>query len=245
MPPVQPKREILVEPAIEMKNLSFRWPGQTEDTLKIDALSVQPKEHIFIKGASGSGKSTLLSLIAGINLVSQGELNVLGKSLSDMGSFQRDQFRANHLGIIFQQFNLLSYLSVQDNITLPIWFSRKRGQAINEKQAMVQLLLEKLDLPKKIATQPVSELSTGQQQRVAVARALIGSPEIIIADEPTSSLDTDNRDRFLQLLFEQADTNNSSLVFVSHDSAIASHFDKQIDLASINHADHEFGRGAL
>ncbi|MGH1539431.1 MAG: ABC transporter ATP-binding protein [Arenicella sp.] len=228
-----------------MKNLSFRWPSQTEDTLKIDALSVQPKEHIFIKGASGSGKSTLLSLIAGINLVSQGELNVLGKSLSEMSSFQRDQFRANHLGIIFQQFNLLSYLSVQDNITLPSWFSRKRGQAINEKQAMVQLLLEKLDLPKKIATQPVSELSTGQQQRVAVARALIGSPEIIIADEPTSSLDTDNRDRFLQLLFEQADTNNSSLVFVSHDSAIASHFDKQIDLASINHADHEFGRGAL
>lgn len=220
--------------AIQLHNVQFRWAGQTQDTLHIPKLSVQRGEKLFIQGQSGSGKTTLLNLIAGIHHPQQGNAKVLDTDLTTLSAMQRDRFRAQHLGIIFQQFNLLPYLSLLENVQLPCQFSSQRkAKAGNLMQASVRLL-DELQIARSILHKPVNTLSVGQQQRVAVARALIGQPEIIIADEPTSALDTDNRQRFLDLLFREIEQQASTLIFVSHDPSLASHFSTHIQLAELN-----------
>lgn len=219
---------------IELHNLHYRWKGQTHDTLAIAELHVAAGEHLFIRGASGSGKTTFLNLLAGILHPASGSLNILGHALQSMNHSARDRFRADHMGVIFQQFNLLPYLSVRENVQLPCHFSTRRKQQAGDMQATTNRLLEHLGLDSKLWERPVTDLSVGQQQRVAVARALIGSPELLIADEPTSALDTDTRDGFLDLLFKEAAAQGSTIVFVSHDPHIASHFPRVVDLAEVN-----------
>ncbi|WML92406.1 ABC transporter ATP-binding protein [Thiothrix lacustris] len=219
---------------IELHNLHYRWKGQTHDTLAIAELHVAAGEHLFIRGASGSGKTTFLNLLAGILHPASGSLNILGHALHSMNHSARDRFRADHMGVIFQQFNLLPYLSVRENVQLPCHFSTRRKQQAGDMQATTNRLLEHLGLDSKLWERPVTDLSVGQQQRVAVARALIGSPELLIADEPTSALDTDTRDGFLDLLFKEAAAQGSTIVFVSHDPHIASHFPRVVDLAEVN-----------
>ena len=219
---------------IELHNLHYRWKGQTHDTLAIAELHVAAGEHLFIRGASGSGKTTFLNLLAGILHPASGSLNILGHALHSMNHSARDRFRADHMGVIFQQFNLLPYLSVRENVQLPCHFSARRKQQAGDMQATTNRLLEHLGLDRKLWERPVTDLSVGQQQRVAVARALIGSPELLIADEPTSALDTDTRDGFLDLLFKEAAAQGSTIVFVSHDPHIASHFPRVVDLAEVN-----------
>ncbi|MGB3918135.1 MAG: ABC transporter ATP-binding protein [Thiothrix litoralis] len=219
---------------IELHNLHYRWKGQTHDTLAIAELHVAAGKHLFIRGASGSGKTTFLNLLAGILHPASGSLNILGHALHSMNHSARDRFRADHMGVIFQQFNLLPYLSVRENVQLPCHFSTRRKQQAGDMQATTNRLLEHLGLDRKLWERPVTDLSVGQQQRVAVARALIGSPELIIADEPTSALDTDTRDGFLDLLFKEAAAQGSTIVFVSHDPHIASHFPRVVDLAEVN-----------
>ena len=219
---------------IELQNLHYRWQGQTRDTLAIANLTVVQGEHLFIKGASGSGKTTLLNVLAGILVPASGSLHILGHALQGMDSAARDRFRADHMGVIFQQFNLLPYLSVRENVQLPCHFSTRRKQQAGDIQATTNRLLEHLGLDAKLWERAVTDLSVGQQQRVAVARALIGSPELIIADEPTSALDTDTRDGFLDLLFKEAQAQGSTILFVSHDPHIASHFPRLVDLQRIN-----------
>jgi len=227
------------DPIIRLNKLQFRWPGQADNTLDIPTLTVQAGQHLFIKGSSGSGKTTLLNLLTGITSASSGTVDVLGQNLNDLSYTQRDQFRVDHLGVIFQQFNLLPYLSIIDNVQLPCLFSNKRHQAAGDLQASSLRLLHELRLPESLFHQPVSSLSVGQQQRVAVARALIGQPEIIIADEPTSALDTENRDRFLQLLFREAEQQSSTLIFVSHDPQITSQFPEVLVLENLNQAQRQ------
>lgn len=219
---------------IELRQLTYRWQGQTANTLDIPELSVRQGEHAFLRGESGSGKTTLLNLLAGILTLKQGELNLLEQPLHAMKATARDRFRANHMGVIFQQFNLLPYLSTLENVVLPCEFSTRRKQRAGDARVTAQQLLEHLKLDAALQAKPVTELSVGQQQRVAVARALIGQPEIILADEPTSALDTNTRDAFLKLLFDQADAQNSTVVFVSHDPYIAEHFPRVIELAEVN-----------
>lgn len=219
---------------VEIENLRFRWPKQQTDLLLIPELLVEKNKHIFIQGSSGSGKTTLLNLLCGINLCTEGSLSVLEEELSSLSSQKRDQFRGDHLGVIFQQFNLLPFLTVKENIQLPCHFSRKRFNKINDISEEVLRLLDALDLPSSLINKKVTELSAGQQQRVAACRAVIGSPELIIADEPTSALDMKNRDRFLQLLFNEAHKHKSTIVFVSHDPSIAHHFHEVVDLSLIN-----------
>lgn len=164
-------------------------------------------------------------------------MSILGETVSSFSQGQRDRFRADHIGYIFQQFNLLPYLSVIDNVLLPCQFSSLRKN--NVKQSLEQEakhLLERLHLPKDKIHSPVIDLSIGQQQRVAAARALIGHPELLIADEPTSALDHDNRAAFIELLMEEATQANTTLVFVSHDPTLESFFDRTIDLPNINQA---------
>ncbi|MFU8878477.1 MAG: ATP-binding cassette domain-containing protein, partial [Wenzhouxiangellaceae bacterium] len=146
-------------------------------------------------------------------------------------------FRADHVGIIFQQLNLLPWLDAIGNVRLGIRFSARRRERVSDPDAEAARLLEAMELPRDRWLRPANELSIGQQQRVAAARALFGRPDLILADEPTSALDTDRRDRFIDLLFDQAEQAGSAILFVSHDRALAANFDRQIELADINRAE--------
>lgn len=221
---------------IDLQQLQFRWPSQVHPTLVINQLLVAQGEHLFIRGASGSGKTTLLNLLAGILTPTQGRLSVLGQNLATLSQTARDRFRADHMGIIFQQFNLLPYLSVLENVELPCHFSRQRRQKLGNVRHTALDLLAHLGLEKNLMQRTVTHLSVGQQQRVAVARALIGRPELIIADEPTSALDTEMRDHFLKLLFTEAESQDSTIIFVSHDPYLAKYFPHVLDLQQVYQA---------
>ncbi|HSM23175.1 MAG TPA: ATP-binding cassette domain-containing protein, partial [Rubrivivax sp.] len=145
---------------------------------------------------------------------------------------RRDAFRADHVGYVFQQFNLLPYLSVLDNVRLPCRFSRRRAARAPADAA--EHLLARVGLAEALWRRPAAQLSVGQQQRVAAARALIGAPELVIADEPTSALDTDLREAFMDLLLEACAGAGSTLVFVSHDDRLAARFDRRLELPAIN-----------
>lgn len=222
---------------IHLSDLRFAW---NEDIiLDIKALDIKKGQHLFIEGPSGSGKSTLLNLLGGVLTPQQGEISLLGQSLNQLSASQKDSFRANHIGFIFQQFNLLPYLNVIDNITLPCSFSASRKQkalARSESLAAEAMrLLHALGLNDATLLQrSVNELSVGQQQRVAAARAMLGSPDIIIADEPTSALDTAHRQAFIKTLFNECEKEAITLIFVSHDTSLKSHFAHYIDLPAIN-----------
>lgn len=218
--------------AIHIKNLVFTWNKSKIPILSIPEWQVQRGEQIFLFGSSGAGKSTLLNLLAGIVLPKAGTVDVLGQSLSALGPSARDKFRAKHIGVIFQQFNLLPYLSVLDNIRLGSYFAVDKPF----DKAYMEQILDSLELSSDpvLLHSKARELSVGQQQRVAVARALINKPDIIVADEPTSALDSDLRDQFINLLFATTGEINSTVVFVSHDRSLAGHFSKQVNLDELN-----------
>ncbi|MFA7826924.1 ABC transporter ATP-binding protein [Aeromonas dhakensis] len=219
---------------VEIRDLAFAWPGH-EVVLDLPALTICEGERVFIKGPSGSGKSTLLGLLAGIQTANHGTLEVLGQPLARLSGRARDHFRAANLGYIFQQFNLLPFLSVQDNVTSALTFSpEKRARLQGSPAEEARRLLRELQLPEEALHRPVHALSIGQQQRVAAARALIGSPPLVIADEPTSALDTDNRAAFIKLLFEECDKQGSTLVFVSHDLYLEPLFPRVENLQQLN-----------
>ena len=219
-------------PALQLHALRYRWPGAAADTLAIDALALRPGDSVFLRGPSGCGKSTLLSLAAGVLLPGSGMVQLLGQDWASLGASARDRRRADHLGYIFQQFNLLPYLSVLDNVRLPLRFSARRARRAARGEA--ERLLERSGLARALWGQPAAWLSVGQQQRVAAARALIGRPELVIADEPTSALDEPLREAFMDLLLQHCAEAGSALLFVSHDSRLATRFQRQIDLPAIN-----------
>ncbi|MBY6064830.1 ABC transporter ATP-binding protein [Pseudidiomarina sediminum] len=223
---------------VELNQLRFSWPGAQSPLLSIPNLSLQRGERVLLRGASGSGKSTLLSLIAGIHTTGKGQVQVLGHDLACLTQRQRDRLRANDIGYIFQQFNLLPYLSAHANVVLASQFSPARRQRLGQQSVdlAAQALLERLGLSARQQQQPAHQLSVGQQQRVAAARALLGSPALIIADEPTSALDQEHRDGFIQLLFEVCAQQNTTLLFVTHDATLAPLFPRTLELSAINHA---------
>lgn len=228
------------QPLVELRDLLFRWPEQAAPCLDIPSLQVDPGEQVFIHGASGSGKSTLLNLLAGVLTPQGGSLRALGEDLPRLSASARDRFRVDHIGLIFQLFNLIPYLSVMDNVLLPCRFSaRRRQRALQgapDLKAAAAALLKHLDLAEGLWRRPATQLSVGQQQRVAAARALIGRPEIVIADEPTSALDAARQDAFLDLLRRECAAANAALLFVSHDQRLAHDFPRRIDMAEINRA---------
>jgi len=226
-----------IDRVLSLAHLRFGYaPAQT--IIDIDRFDIGAGESVFLRGPSGSGKSTLLGLIGGVLTPQTGALSICGSELTEISSARRDAIRADHLGIIFQQFNLLPYLGVIQNCILPCRFSaRRRERAIEASgsvTAAAKNLILGLGLSDEHLERPVGELSVGQQQRVAVARALIGGPDLIIADEPTSALDHDNRDRFIQLLNQSREQFGSSLLFVSHNQTLASHFDRSVSLTDLN-----------
>jgi putative ABC transport system ATP-binding protein len=220
--------------AVDIENLSFSYrPPKT--VLKIAELNIAKGERIFLHGPSGSGKTTLLGILAGVLKANQGSVKVLGQDLTQMSGPARDALRGAHIGYIFQMFNLIPYLNVLDNIMLPCRISQERQRRLNGRSREDEAikLAGRLGIG-KIVTDNVVDLSVGQQQRVAAARALLGAPELIIADEPTSSLDEDHREGFLQLLFEQCRDLGSTLIYVSHDRRMMPLFDRAVSLAEIN-----------
>lgn len=223
--------------ALALSGVQFRWPGKAGFGLAIDGLTISRGERVLLIGPSGAGKSTLLNLVCGIIAPQAGTIELLGQDITAMSASARDRFRAEHLGIVFQMFNLLPYANATENVLLPLGFaSERRARATKSLPAgeeAVQLLAA-LGIEEPLSTgMNASQLSIGQQQRVAVARALIGEPEIIVADEPTSALDQVAQDRFLDLLFGQLDTLGSTLLMVSHDRRIAGRFDRAVDLDEI------------
>ncbi|MGB5198637.1 MAG: ABC transporter ATP-binding protein [Sedimenticolaceae bacterium] len=226
---------------VAIQDLVFRWDASGPVVMALDELCITSGEHVFIEGPSGSGKSTLLSLLAGVTTPLQGSVEVLGKRLERLSHIERDHYRAHHVGYIFQMFNLIPYLSMLDNVLLPCRFSARRRDRAIQRAGRVEdealRLLDHLDMAHaELLSRPVTTLSVGQQQRVAAARALMGSPELLIADEPTSSLDADRRESFVRLLFNECRAAGSTLIFVSHDAALEGLFDRTINLAALNRA---------
>lgn len=225
---------------IAIDQLCFRWPGAPVPCLDIRDFRIAAGERVFLFGPSGTGKSTLLGVLGGVLLPETGTVRVLDQDLATLSAGARDRFRVDHIGFIFQQFNLIPYLSVLDNILLPCRFSPLRrdraaadGKSLRDEAGR---LLDELDIGPALRTRPVTSLSVGQQQRVAAARALIGRPEILIADEPTSSLDAERQDGFLDLLLRECGASGATLLFVSHDHRLARHFNREVALGDINRA---------
>lgn len=222
-------------PAIHIRDLQFAWPRQPL-LLDIPALDVAAGEAVLLSGPSGSGKSTLLGLITGILTGASGECRVLGNDMTTLSGTARDRLRADRIGYIFQSFNLVPYLSVIDNVTLPCRLSPARAAAAGDVRRTAQDLLAALGLDLARVKGTVTELSVGQQQRVAAARALIGSPPLVIADEPTSALDEPRKHDFLKLLLSEAGKAGAAVLFVSHDPTLANRFDREVRLDDINTA---------
>jgi putative ABC transport system ATP-binding protein len=226
------------ETVVSLADVRFAWNSGSAIVIDIHCLNISRGERIFVRGPSGSGKSTLLSLLGGMVTPQHGMVRVLGQDLSALGGLGRDRFRADHIGYIFQMFNLIPYLSVVENVVLPCGFSVRREERASRESGSVKAealrLLQHLDMASPdILDRRVTDLSVGQQQRVAAARALIGAPELVIADEPTSALDADRRLAFIKLLFQECEREQATLVFVSHDAELAPLFDRAIELTEM------------
>lgn len=225
---------------IRITDLTFSWEPQGPVILSIENLTVKAGTQTLITGPSGSGKTSLLNILSGVTVPTTGSVEILGQEMTALNAQARDKFRADRVGVIFQMFNLLPYLSILENVMLSCMFSSERRTAALDEggaEAQARYFLDALQLsPSEFGGRPVNTLSIGQQQRVAVARALIGNPGLVIADEPTSALDARNREMFLNLISKVCKENNTTLIVVSHDEALFKHFDHRIDMETLNSA---------
>ena len=221
------------ENIIKIDSVRFYWSKKSNFKILVQRLEIKKGEKVLLLGESGSGKTTLLSLLCGFLNPLSGTISINGNEINKLSSKSKDEYRADNIGIIFQQFNLLPYAGVIDNILLPLYFSKVRSNSIINPQETAVQLCRQLRLPYDVINYKADSLSVGQQQRVAVARALIGNPSLIIADEPTSSIDSAAQQIFLDLMFEQIYKNESTLLMVSHDKSLSSRFDRLIDINEI------------
>lgn len=226
----------MTDKAVYLKDLKFSYHQKKDQhvplVLSIDELAIETGEKVFLYGPSGHGKSTLLNILAGVLEVKEGRVEVLGHNLHDMSQSGRDHLRGENVGYIFQIFNLIPYLNIKENIVLPCLINKKRGHGV-DFYAQADELIKTLGLAEH-AHKKVTDLSIGQQQRVAAARALIGNPRLIIADEPTSSLDENNTNEFMNLLLSEWERRKFTLVFVSHDTSLKKYFPRTLSLPEIN-----------
>lgn len=221
-------------PTIKIEQVRFSYGSGF--ALGIDDLEIASGESSFILGPSGSGKTTFLNLVSGLLTAESGSVSLLGRNLSAMSQKQRDIFRGDNVGYIFQMFNLIPYLSMLENVLLPCRFSNAKKQRclkIHDRlQDAAAGLLRSLNLPDALHHRRVTDLSVGQSQRVAAARALIGNPPVIIADEPSSALDPENSRQFRMLLRDHCKNSGTTLLYVSHNHGDADEFDRSIDILS-------------
>jgi len=219
---------------VNIENLRYAYDKNGTDTLlNIPRWTIAKGEKVLLHGPSGGGKSTLLNLISGILRCSEGKLEVMGERLDKMNERERDRFRANNIGYVFQSFNLFPFLNAYENVDLSLYFFEDVVKPKGFKQEIENLLSE-LNLSKSDCAKPVRKLSIGQQQRVAIARSLIKKPGLLIADEPTSSLDEENRNQFMSVLLDLINEEETTLLFVSHDLSLRQHFNRVEALAGIH-----------
>lgn len=219
------------ELAIELRGVEHAYEKLSNKAtqLHIDNWTVKTGQQVFLYGDSGSGKSTLLNLLSGILVPQKGCIKLFGNQLSELSNSQRDRFRAENIGVVFQQFNLIPYLSVTKNIELAVYLAKSSKQTLNAR--IMQLMLA-LNLPNQLLDMPVSSLSIGQQQRVAIMRAFINSPKLLLIDEPTSALDNTSKQAFMTVLMQMCQTHNTTMVFVSHDLELKRYFSLHSDISS-------------
>jgi putative ABC transport system ATP-binding protein len=218
---------------LALEDVAFRWAGRAAFALEVPDFRLSRAETVLLLGESGSGKSTLLSLVCGTIMPDRGTVKVADADIGALSAGARDRFRAEQIGLIFQQFNLLPYASVLDNILLPLRFAPLRSTRVQDPQGAARALCLELGLPADTLGAQAGSLSVGQQQRVAAARALIGAPPLIVADEPTSALDAATQATFLNLLFAQTRASGTTLLMVSHDARLAPHFDRVVEMSDI------------
>ncbi|MGR3614450.1 MAG: ABC transporter ATP-binding protein [Paracoccaceae bacterium] len=220
-------------PILNISDVRFRWPGRASFTLNMPEFRIERGETVLLLGESGSGKSTLLSLICGTLQPDAGTIGISGIDMASLSGAQRDRLRAEQIGVIFQQFNLLPFATVSDNILLPLRFAPARKLRAGSPIEEAIDLCRSLGLADALMKARAASLSVGQQQRVAVARALIGQPPLIVADEPTSSLDAGSQKAFIELMFNQLNKIGASLLMVSHDPRLGQRFDRVIEISDI------------
>lgn len=219
--------------AIHLQDVLFHYKKSDAPTLSIKHWLLKAGESAFLCGESGTGKSTLIHLLAGLKRPNSGSINLHGTHICKLSTSKRDRFRANHIGLVYQQFNLIPYLSVLDNILLAASFTKHKKR--HTRQRAYDLLSE-MGITPQLFQRKTEDLSIGQQQRVAIARAMINKPELLLMDEPTSALDTKHRDAFMDMLMSLLIREKSSLVFVSHDQSLAKRFDHTLELGELNSA---------
>jgi len=218
---------------LSMRMVRFSWAGSGSFGIEVPTFDLAAGECALLLGESGSGKSTLLSLVCGIVSPLSGDVRVNGQDIGTLRASARDRFRAENIGIIFQQFNLLPYASVADNILLPLRFAPSRRQRVERPLEEAARICTGLGLPEDVLWRTAGRLSVGQQQRVAVTRALIGSPPLIVADEPTSALDAGTQATFIDLLFEHVREVGATLLMVSHDARLGDRFDRVLHFEDV------------
>ncbi len=226
---------------LEANNLkkvyTTRFGGNHVQALKNVSFSVEEGEYVAIMGESGSGKTTLLNILASLDKPTSGEVLLRGKKLTSISEKEISAFRREHLGFVFQDFNLLDTFSVKDNILLPLVLSRK---SVKEMETSLMPVARSLGIEDILAKMPY-EISGGQRQRVAVARAIITPPDIVLADEPTGALDSRNTDELLEL-FNQINEAGQTILMVTHSTKAASHA-KRVMFIKDGEVFHQIYRG--
>lgn len=210
---------------ILIDNLNFGYAAQ--QILSISHMEVKASEHLLILGNSGSGKTTLLHILGGLLSPKGGKVMIGETDLYGLSASQRDAYRGQNIGLVFQKAHLISALSVQDNLLLAQYLA-----GTTQSKARVKEVLSELNLGDKL-DKKVHQLSQGEQQRVTIARALLNRPKVILADEPTASLDDDNARIVLKMLKGQAEKHNASLIIATHDQRVKEEFDLQLNLHAL------------
>ncbi len=220
---------------IKIKNIVMKYHdnGVEIDALKIKKLQIKDGKKVAFIGSSGCGKTTLFNLISGMILPTEGSIEVEDMDITDLTEIERDLFRANHIGYIFQDFNLFPEFTVMQNVTLPMTFSKRYSKKeINE---LAKDMLKKVGMEEK-ADQKVKTLSGGEKQRVAIARSIVNKPNVILADEPTGNLDYKNGVKIMELIMDIAKEEKATLIVITHNNSQLDMFDEVINIEELNEA---------
>lgn len=220
---------------INIKNVVMKYQdnGTEIEALKIKKLKIEDGKKVAFVGSSGCGKTTLFNLISGMIIPTEGSIEVEDMNITDLTEAERDLYRANHIGYIFQDFNLFPEFTVMQNVTLPMTFSKRYSKKeINE---LAKDMLKKVGMAEK-ANQKVKTLSGGEKQRVAIARSIVNKPNVILADEPTGNLDYKNGVKIMQLIMDIAKEENATLIVITHNNSQLDMFDEVVNIEELNEA---------
>jgi len=215
---------------IRLNNISFQYPN-SDFRLELEELAFQSGTKTAIIGPSGFGKTTLLNLISGIYIPQKGQIEVNNTMVNTLGDGDRRTFRLTNIGFIFQDFKLLDYLKVFDNIVLPFRINKALSLTVKMRENAREIATL-LQIEHKLSKYP-EKLSHGERQRVAICRALLNNPEIILADEPTGNLDPENKHKIMRILFDYVNEKNSTLITVTHDHELLKGFDRIVDFKTL------------